>query len=186
MGSSGPVKSKFQNTSRGVAGAVILTHEGKPRGIPVAPKAEVWLSIEEQALTANAPRNAHDNPFTDGTFTLIAKGEDLVHERPIGDDQEPTPVAEPDPDPADDKDPENIDIREESLEPADDQPPAVPEPEPESEEEKPPPPMTTQPSPAEPPVGVNPVEGEDGTVEVDQPPVPKPAPKPLPPKPPGK
>lgn len=183
---TGPVKSKFQNTSPGVAGAVILNHKGEPTGIPVAPKAEVWLSIEEQALTANAPRNAHDNPFLDGTFTLIAKGEDLVHERPIGDDQAPSPVAEPDPDPADDADPEEIDIREESLEPAADQPPETPETPAEPEEENPPPAMTTQPTAAEQPVAVNPVETDDGTVQAEESPA-APAAKAPPPKaPPGK
>jgi len=194
MGESGQ-KSKFQNTSPGVAGAVILDHEGKAKGIPVAPRAEIWLSLKEQGLTAMAPRHEHDNPFTDGTFTLIAKGEDLQHQRPIGDDQVPQ-QPQSDPEPGDDRDPENIDIREETLEPAADQPPAPPEPAPEPEPEKAPevpvPPTATEPVPAEKPVGVNPVEAEDGTVQPTPPPAPPvvdggstgPAPQPAPKAPP--
>lgn len=194
MGETGP-KSKFQNTSPGVAGAVVLDHKGEARGVPVAPKAEIWLSQEEQALTAHAPRHAKDNPFTDGTFTLIAKGEDLTEsERPIGDDQQPTGEAEPPaPAPEENRDPEDIDMKVETPAPPPEQPPAPPAPEPEEKvepgSETPPPPVITQdPEPAEVPVAVNPVEGEDGTVKAEessspQPgsPAPKPAPK-APPK----
>lgn len=174
--------SKFQNTSPGVAGAIKLDLDGKPQGVPVRPKGEIWLTEQEQVLTANAPRNEQDNPFTDGTFTLIAKGSELGNQRPIGDDQQPQGTSDPDPEPTSVEDPEGIDMREETLEPAAEQPPAPPEPEPEEEQ----PPITTEPTPAEKPVAVNPEETPDGTVKPSEtPPAPKPAPKPLPPKPPA-
>lgn len=177
--------SKFQNTSPGVAGAVKLDLDGKPQGVPVRPKGEVWLTEQEQILTANAPRNEQDNPFTNGTFTLIAKGSELGNQRPIGDDQNPQGTSDPDPEPTSVIDPEEIDLREETLEPAAEQPPAPPAPEPEEKPEEaqvPVPAISQEPQPSEKPVAVNPEETPDGTVKAVEPPAPKPAPKPLPPK----
>lgn len=91
-------KSKFRNTSGGVAGAIQLDHQNQAKGIPVYPNEEVWLTEQEQVLTANAPRNPEDNPFENGTFTLEVKAQDVAHSRPIGDLQEvPAEYAGPEP-----------------------------------------------------------------------------------------
>lgn len=91
-------QSKFRNDSGGVAGAIKLDHKGEAVGVPVYPGDSVWLTEKEQVLTANAPRNESDNPFTNGTFTLEVKSEEATHARPIGDSQaagEPAPEPEP-------------------------------------------------------------------------------------------
>lgn len=86
-------KSKFKNTGKGVAGAVQLDHQNQAKGVPVYPGESVWLSEQEQVLTAQAPRNEEDNPFTNGTFTLEIKAEDVTTSRPIGDHQ-PDPAEQ--------------------------------------------------------------------------------------------
>jgi len=111
-------KSKFKNTSGGVAGAVQLDHQNEAKGVAVYPGESVWLTEREQVLTANAPRNEEDNPFTNGTFTLEVKAEDVAHSRPIGDTQvdpaeqppEPEPAPEPEP-----EDPNSVEITDESA-----------------------------------------------------------------------
>lgn len=62
-------KQEFQNQSGGWLGVVVIGPKGDDRGVSVAPGASVWLSEEEQVLTANAPRKAADNPFVEQTFT---------------------------------------------------------------------------------------------------------------------
>jgi hypothetical protein len=101
------LKSKFENVSKGVAGAVVIGLDGKPQGVPVPFKGVIWLSEEEEILTANAPRNEADNPFTNGTFKLLTRGTEIAHARPIGsltqsEPGEPAdaePAAEPPPEP---------------------------------------------------------------------------------------
>jgi hypothetical protein len=56
-------KQQFVNNTGGYIGAVIITARGEDRGIAVEPGGTVWLSEAEQELTANAPRQAKDNPF---------------------------------------------------------------------------------------------------------------------------
>lgn len=169
-------KDKFKNTSTGVAGAIQLDHENKAKGVPVYPGESIWLSETEQALTAEAPRNEEDNPFTNGTFTLEVRGGEGQHARPIGRDQSEAADAGAPAAPSDD--PENIDIREEQ--PAANEPPPGP---PEGET-----------GAADPPTGAAPagqpvVHEEVAAVEQPAPPAPseqpaaKPAPKPLAPPP---
>jgi hypothetical protein len=43
---------------------VILDDDNKPRGMPVEPGGDIWLSKAEERLTAEAPRDPADNPFT--------------------------------------------------------------------------------------------------------------------------
>lgn len=62
-------KEQFQNMSGGFIGAVVIGPKGDEKGIPVEPGGTVWLSEEEQILTANAPRLASDNPFIPWTRT---------------------------------------------------------------------------------------------------------------------
>ncbi len=109
-------KSKFKNVSGGVAGAIQLNHEGKAAGVPVFPGESIWLTEQEEILTANAPRNESDNPFTNGTFELEVRAEQAAHARPIGSSKDAAPAADPQPDtPAvEGADPEGIDLRTEA------------------------------------------------------------------------
>lgn len=54
---------KFVNPTSGFVGANIFGPDGKPTAVPVEPGGEVWLTPEEERMTAEAPRNAADNPF---------------------------------------------------------------------------------------------------------------------------
>lgn len=76
------VKDQFRNDSGGVAGVIILEN-GQAKAIPVQPDDTVWLSEEEQAMTANAPRREHDNPFINGTLTLVTEAKEIRHARPL-------------------------------------------------------------------------------------------------------
>lgn len=64
-------KQQFKNESDGWVGAVVIGPKGDDRGIPVEPGGTVWLSEQEQVLTANAHRKAEDNPFIPQTVTRI-------------------------------------------------------------------------------------------------------------------
>lgn len=61
---SDEMKRKFHNPTDGYVGCVQLDEDRKPKGMPVAPKGDVWLSEAEERLTAEAPRFAANNPFT--------------------------------------------------------------------------------------------------------------------------
>jgi hypothetical protein len=117
-------KSLFENTSGGIIGVVQIDGRGEQKGIPLWPGEEVWLTEEEQAATANAPRDEENNPFSNGNLTLKVKASDVGTNRPIGDDQDPenppapaAPAAE---------EPEMDEIREEQP-PAPEEPPPAPE-----------------------------------------------------------
>lgn len=56
-------KTQFQNNTGSYVGVTILTGKGDAKGISVEPHGKVWLTRDEQALTAQAPRRAEDNPF---------------------------------------------------------------------------------------------------------------------------
>lgn len=77
-------KAEFKNTSRGVVGAIVIEPGKKPRGIAVQPGDTVWLTEEEQIATANAPRKAENNPFVNGSLTLVTEPQEIVNRRPIG------------------------------------------------------------------------------------------------------
>jgi len=77
-------RSEFVNESSGYCGAVVL-EKGEPKGISVEPGAAVWLTEEEQILTANAPARDEDNPFTNGTLKLKTPATEIANRRPIGD-----------------------------------------------------------------------------------------------------
>lgn len=57
------LKRKFINTSPGWVGYVSIQPDGKPKGMSVGPGEGVWLSEDEERLTAEAPQLAGDNPF---------------------------------------------------------------------------------------------------------------------------
>lgn len=77
-------KAEFENTGAGVCGAVTIEPGGKQRAVAVKPGDSIWLTEEEQILTANAHRKAEDNPFVNGTLTLRTKPKDIANRRPIG------------------------------------------------------------------------------------------------------
>lgn len=64
-------KEQFRNMSGGFIGAVVIGPKGDEKGIPVEPDGTVWLSEEEQILTANAPRLPKDNPFLPWTRVVL-------------------------------------------------------------------------------------------------------------------
>lgn len=78
------VKSGFTNKSGGHCG-VILIQNGQEKGYAVRPDEEVFLTAEEQVLTANAPKHGKDNPFENGSLILTTPARQLVNRRPIGD-----------------------------------------------------------------------------------------------------
>lgn len=82
------LKDQFRNDSPGVVGAVTVNNRGEVHGVPVYPGDTVWLSEEEQVLTANSPRDPANNPLVNGTFTLIAEQGEFKNARPT------RPVAE--------------------------------------------------------------------------------------------
>lgn len=113
-------KDEFRNTTDGWIGAVVLGTHGEHQGIAVEPHGVVWLSEEEQILTANAPRSDEDNPFLPRAFErrdpntqdvveegirppleLVRRGVEIKNRRPFGaqalEEEVATPV-EPDDD----------------------------------------------------------------------------------------
>lgn len=56
-------REQYENTTGGYVGACQIDRRGDRRWIAVAPDERVWLSEEERIATANAPRQASDNPF---------------------------------------------------------------------------------------------------------------------------
>lgn len=54
---------KFINPTPGWIGANKFGPDGKPTAIGVEPGGEVWLTPEEERMTAEAPRFAEHNPF---------------------------------------------------------------------------------------------------------------------------
>ena len=88
-------KAEFTNTSAGVCGVTIIEPGGKPKGIAVKPGDTVWLTEEEQILTANAPRKPEDNPFVNGTLTLATEPQDIANRRPIGHTDRQQPEMSP-------------------------------------------------------------------------------------------
>lgn len=77
------IKDEFVNTTQGYAGAIVI-EDGKQRGVAVRPGDTIWLSEQEQIVTANAPRREEDNPFINGTFKLLTRGAEVPNRRPIG------------------------------------------------------------------------------------------------------
>jgi hypothetical protein len=62
-------KAEFVNQTQGYVGAVQIKRNGDEVGVAVPPGGRVWLSVEEQIATANAPQDPNDNPFVARPFT---------------------------------------------------------------------------------------------------------------------
>lgn len=90
------LRTEFKNVSGGVQGVVVLDESGRSRGVPVRPGDAIWLTEAEEVLTANAPREDKDNPFTNGALVLVTRSTEVLNRRPIGSreaaPQAPTPV----------------------------------------------------------------------------------------------
>jgi hypothetical protein len=64
-------KQQFHNETGGWLGVVALNAKGEEVGVSVPPDGYVFLSEEEQRLTASAPRDPKDNPFVPQEFETI-------------------------------------------------------------------------------------------------------------------
>jgi hypothetical protein len=76
-------KDEFINTTDGWLGAVQLNHLGQALGVSVEPGGSVFLTEEEQMLTANAPRDDADNPFVNGGLKLKTRAVEMRNRRPF-------------------------------------------------------------------------------------------------------
>ncbi len=91
------IKSGFTNRSGGHLGYTVIDN-GQEKAMSARPDEEIFLSAEEQILTANAPKQAKDNPFENGNFVLTTPSQQLANRRPIGDPSMlggATPEADP-------------------------------------------------------------------------------------------
>lgn len=77
-------KDEFVNTTDGWVGAVQIDHTGRAAGVSVEPGGSVFLTEEEQILTANAPRVDEDNPFVNGALALRTRSVEIRNRRPFG------------------------------------------------------------------------------------------------------
>lgn len=89
-------KSEFENVAKGWIGVQIRDESRRTgfRGTPVRPGERIWLSVDEQVATANAPREEKDNPFVNGNLKLTASSQEMGNRRPIGDDGSATVAPE--------------------------------------------------------------------------------------------
>lgn len=87
-------KDQFRNDSGGFISVVTIDARNNANAVAVRPGDTVWLSEEEQILTANAPRNEADNPLTNGSLTLTLEGKEIKNARPLRPTAE-TPEPEP-------------------------------------------------------------------------------------------
>lgn len=90
MESSVKTRDLFRNDSGGWQGVVTLEPGGTHKAISIPPGHEVWLTEEEQVLTANAPRGAENNPLVNGALTLVSEAAEIKNRRPLRPD---APVA---------------------------------------------------------------------------------------------
>lgn len=106
---------KFINPTPGFVGANKFGPDGDPTSVAVEPGGEVWLTPEEERMTAEAPRNAADNPFVRGweepvnwddygqpTAFVHREGMLVLSEeppRPVASDRYVPPRAAPEPEP---------------------------------------------------------------------------------------
>lgn len=77
-------KDEFTNATDGWLGVVQIDHMGAARGASVAPGGSVFLTEEEQILTANAPVGDADNPFINGALKLRTRAVEIRNRRPFG------------------------------------------------------------------------------------------------------
>jgi hypothetical protein len=83
------IRSEWKNNSPGVIGVVVYDDRGQRGGVGVRPGDTVWLTEPERIATANAPRNAKDNPFANGSLVLATRASEVKNRRPFGDAESP-------------------------------------------------------------------------------------------------
>lgn len=86
MGAVDPMtKDRFVNRSGGWLGVLIRATGSATgfKGISLYPEQEIDLDIEEQAMTANAPRDPRANPLANGMLKVIAENMDYKGRRPL-------------------------------------------------------------------------------------------------------
>lgn len=77
-------RQQFRNTTPNVLGVNIFEPgTGKPTAIALMPDETVWMSEDEQRMTAQAPRDHRANPFVTGALVAV------TDERPIGKNARP-------------------------------------------------------------------------------------------------
>lgn len=89
-------KQLFRNTTQGYLGVITIDRRGERHAVAVGPGETVWLSVEEQEVTAMAPRLPEHNPFVDQEFQIRDEHGEVTEEgsRPplVREDQaRPTP-----------------------------------------------------------------------------------------------
>jgi hypothetical protein len=77
------VKDEFRNVSGALIGVVTISTRGEVKSIAVANDDTVWLSEEEQILTANAPRTEEANPLTNGQLKLETAAKAMKNKRKL-------------------------------------------------------------------------------------------------------
>lgn len=87
----------FVNESGGWQGVVTIEPGGTTKAISVAPGHEVWLTKDEQVLTANSTRREEDNPLVNGALRCVTEAAEVANRRPL---RPAAPVAETPEDPA--------------------------------------------------------------------------------------
>jgi hypothetical protein len=91
-------KQLFRNTTSGWLGVITIDRRGERHPIAVAPGDTVWLSPEEQEVTAMAPRLPANNPFVAQPFKEFDSTGELLEEgsRPqlvLETQERPTPAT---------------------------------------------------------------------------------------------
>lgn len=87
-------KAEFRNRTDGFIGVVVINEKGDRHGASVGPGDRVWLSEQEQILTASAPKLDKDNPFVGGHEDGGAALELVTEKRPV---RSPRPIGTPAP-----------------------------------------------------------------------------------------
>lgn len=79
------LKDRFVNRSGGFLGAVVRAPGSQTgfKGVALYPGQEVDLDEEEQAATANAPRDPRANPLANGQLELVAEKMNFKGRRPL-------------------------------------------------------------------------------------------------------
>lgn len=87
----------FKNHSNGVQGYLYYDESGKRCGGALHPGESIWLTERDLKATAEAPRNAENNPLANGNLRQVPDEENPAHNRSIG------LLADPDPEPSDEE-----------------------------------------------------------------------------------
>lgn len=84
MATAAPAKDRFVNRSGAVVGVSIRRPDGSGfKGIALYPNDTVDLDRDEQAVTANAPRDPRSNPLANGMLECVSEGLEAKERRPL-------------------------------------------------------------------------------------------------------